>query len=294
MKKLRVPCLLLFACLMLGQTGCFTLIDKKIKDARYKEALNLENTGKFYMKEGEFDSALDCYNRCLPLYLYLANRPNTRSKDSLYCSKLSDVYSHLGWLYDTLHVMDLSLQNELEAVKWSYWAHDKPNVTADLNYNVGWIYKNMGDKKGKETPEGKEFYQKGIRYALASCWEYDSANCASNNTLSAYSQVIEMYKVLGDSLREHFYMKKYSDMDILLNPAEPGKEKEQSKNSEHRKQTPLQESIFDSIIPNSTMQTNEFKNGHYESTSVTIQNGVETIVTTVNGVVVKRETKKLQ
>jgi tetratricopeptide (TPR) repeat protein len=292
---MRKPALLLFilcTVLMLSQTGCLTLIDKKIKDEKYRQALKLENTGKFYMKEGEFDSALECYNKCLPLYLNLEST-STRSKDSLYCSKISYAYEYIAWLYDTLHAPDLSVQNELKAVEWSYKAHERPEYIAQLNYNAGWIYKRMGDKKGIETQEGKEFYKKGIKYILASCWEYDSADYVSNGALWAYYQATQMYGVLGDSTRENFYRKKCSDMDGRYNLLfqDTGKEEKITNTIQKGKYWPKK--TVDTVIPNSTSESVTIKNGQYTQTNTVIQNGVKTTITKINGVVVKKETKKL-
>jgi hypothetical protein len=61
MKHLSFPGILLFIISILPQTGCQWLIEEKVKEALYMKARTLEGTARFYLKEGEVDSALSCY-----------------------------------------------------------------------------------------------------------------------------------------------------------------------------------------------------------------------------------------
>jgi hypothetical protein len=284
----------LFFAILVSLTGCQALLDRSVKDIQYKEALRLEHTANFYLHEGEPDSAAACYRRSMAIFLKLDKKPS-RLKDTLYCRHISRDLAWIGWIYDSLHKNDTGIAYHLQSLQWGYKAHDDLVNMAVTNYNIGYDYKTMGDTIGQMSAKGHQLYKKAIKYALAACWEYDSAQNRTRLALDAYRLASKIYGVLQDSNRQNFYAIKYNLLRSVLYPDSYGNTLSHPYSSldKGQKNNGNNKSTRSSKNSNVWPFNSDNKNSKSTSTQVTVENGVQTTTTTVNGVVVKKEIKKI-
>ncbi len=292
-KLLPQKAFLIFA-IYVSLTGCQALLDKSMKDIQYKEALKLEQTANFYLHEGEPDSAMACYRRSMAICIKLDKKP-ARLKDTLYCRLISRDLAWIGWINDSLHKMDTGITYHLQSLKWGYKAHDDLINIAITNYNLGYDYKTMGDTIGQMSAKGLQLYKKAIKYAVAACWEYDSARNRTRLALDAYWLAGKIYSVLQDTGRQNFYSIKYNLLKADLFPGNSGNKLSQpyssldkgQKNNRNDKKTNSNKNIF-GLPDGSDMESNSvtIQNGHTIETDTKVKNGIKTITHKKDGKVI--------
>jgi hypothetical protein len=199
----------------------------------------------------------------------------------------------MGWMYDSLHKYDTGIAYELKALKWSYKAHDPLLNAGIINYNIGYAYKALGDSTGDSTARGMDYYRKGIKYILSACWEMDSLNYRTATTLELYNMAAKMYMVLHDTPKSIFYNLKYTQLSEALYPDRPKNYNSLESKSKKKNSNGNSVSSGNNSITNNYNVSGLNGNVQSSSTSVTTENGVQTTITTVNGKVVKKETKKI-
>jgi hypothetical protein len=285
----------IFFSILLSQAGCLPLLDRSGKDDRYKEAEKLEGTAHFYLQEGETDSAVNCYRRSVSM-LAVMDKKATKSNDSLYRRHISRDYSWIGWIYDSLYKRDTGITYHLQSLKWVCKGYEDLVNTAITNYNIGCDYKIMGDTIGQMSSKGQQLYKKAVKYALASCWEYDSAENRTHLALDAYGLASIIYRVLQDTNREKFYRIKYNQLYAVLHPGNYMNKLERQNSSTNRdgqKNNGYNKNTKSNTNSNPWSANSYRNNGNSTTTRTTVENGVETTTTIVNGVVVKKETKRI-
>ena len=330
-KQITGSLVILFALLLFG-SGCQFAPKKNNWDAKYKKAQQLENTANFYFHEAEPDSALKSFRKSLALYTQLADSIPPE-KDTLFRYKMAYINSCISSVFDTLHNLDSALAYEIKSLHFVSNKGSETENREILNYDIALYYKKLGDKKGNKTDSGKALYRKGILYAQSACWEKDSLGEHSENTLWAYHLAMNMYTVTGDTVRGKFYQTKYTELNNALHPptmqnapAQPSVQKQTVQKTNTTPDKTTKDNEEDRFLKafrkgferglkkygnNSNYNSNSSNNSDYNSNSnvtvnktvnsdgstttvtTTIANGVETITTEVNGVVVKKETKKL-
>ena len=233
MKKSFNLSLDILAVFILLQTGCSNSSQKKAdipstaiihpQDSlkAYIEVSKMEANAFTVFQQGNYDSALARYNKCLD-YLNRILSANNNKGLYLFEGEYVGINQSKEAIYDSIKQPENAMKCALECVAWSKRIRDcTMQIKFDLHLSDKWS--KMAVAVTNDTAKRNTYLRQGLLYSTDVTMVIDSlkTNDMDDSKYQSFHNTSKLYALLGDKKRAQVYDKKYRDVYFSIYKKQP-------------------------------------------------------------------------
>lgn len=187
----------------------------------YIEVSKMEANAFTVFQQGEYDSALVRYNKCLD-YLNGILHANNNKGLYLYEAKYVEIYQSKEAIYDSIKQPEKAMKCALECIAWTKRIHDcTMQIKFDLHISDKW--KNMAMTITNDTAKSGAYLRQALYYSTDVARVIDSlrTNDMDDSRYESFHQTAKIYALLGDKRQAQLYDKKYRQVYFSIYKQQP-------------------------------------------------------------------------